>query len=296
MSEILEMDFDNDVVLPTSQMYVGRNASSIISKKTDDVQVIEFLENAKASFINCTKYLQKTLPLKNSLLKCISAIDPTARGHHTTLARLKRLPELLKNVLDDSDITSYDLEVHRYQVDNNLPCPYINGNLTRIDVWWAFVFESEKYPALSKMVKAILSCFHGPQVESAFSSMSGILDQECGRMTIDTLSALQTVKYRLLKSEKTAVDFFKRDDYLHTPVQKSLCNNLRSSYKRYKEELEAKKREKEAKKEKLKIVGSQEISRKEAIDSVKAAEKKLRLARKRKLEQMAERVAKKRKL
>lgn len=89
--------------------------------------------------------------------------------------------------------------------------------------------------------------------------------------------------------------YFKRDNCLHTPVQTSLCKNIRSSYRRYKEELDAKKMEKQALKEILKVLEKKEISRKKAIISVKAAEKKLRLARKRKLEQMAEKIAKKKK-
>lgn len=52
------------------------------------------------------------------------------------------------------------------QVDNNLHCPLNDSNLTKIDVWWAFVFASGRYSALSKMVKAILSCFHGPKIEA----------------------------------------------------------------------------------------------------------------------------------
>ena len=151
-------------------MYLGSVTSSIIVTKINDEHVKTLLENAKAAFINCAKYLQKTLPLNSTLLKCISAIDPMARGHHTTLARLKKLPCLIKNVLDEEDVKAYDLEVHRYQVDN-LPLPMQNEKPIRIDIWWAYLFENGKYPAMTKMVKAILSCFHGPQVESAFTSM-----------------------------------------------------------------------------------------------------------------------------
>ncbi|KFM61568.1 hypothetical protein X975_11224, partial [Stegodyphus mimosarum] len=75
----------------------------------------------------------------------------------------------------------------------------------RLDEWWAKVFADGSYPALSKMVKAILSFFHGPQVESAFSSMSSVLEKECGRMSIDTFSAIQTVKYKFLSCNKSAL-------------------------------------------------------------------------------------------
>lgn len=295
MSEILNISLDDSsIILPATQMYLGSNTSSIIGKKFNDVHVKTFLENVEAAFITCGKYLLKTLPLNSSLLKCVSAIDPCVRGHHTTLARLKRLPELVQNVLEEGDLTSYELEIHRYQVDN-LSNPIDNGKPVRIDVWWAGVFESGKYPSISKMVKAVLSCFHGPQVESAFSAMSNILDKECGRMNVETLSSIQTVQYKLRKSEKSAIEFFKRENNLSSPVQKSLCSNLKNSYRLYKNELDVMKKEKETNKENLKILKDKEIAKQKAIDSIKAAEKKVRLARKRKLEKMAANIAKKKK-
>lgn len=175
--------------------------------------------------------------MNNPLLKSILGIDPTDRGHHSTLLKFKRLPELTQNALTQDKI-SYNLEVHKYQIDKKLASPSdTDGKIMRLDEWWAKVFADGSYPALSKMVKAILSCFHGPQVESAFSSMSSVLDKECGHMSIDTLSAIQTEKYKFLSCNKSALEFFKRDDHLHSPVHKTLCKNLRHAHKVYKEEL-----------------------------------------------------------
>ncbi|GBO02812.1 hypothetical protein AVEN_69588-1 [Araneus ventricosus] len=84
----------------------------------------------------------------------------------------------------------YSLDVHLYQVDKFLPS-YTDehGNILQIDLWWAAVFRSNKYCALSKMVRAILSCFLFPQVESSFSMMGDVLDKESGNMKIETFSA-----------------------------------------------------------------------------------------------------------
>uniref|UniRef100_A0A8C5BWR0 Sulfotransferase n=1 Tax=Gadus morhua TaxID=8049 RepID=A0A8C5BWR0_GADMO len=42
--------------------------------------------------------------------------------------------------------------------------------------WLAKVFNSQKFPALSKVVKAALSIFHGPLVEASFNLMGDIID------------------------------------------------------------------------------------------------------------------------
>ena len=97
-----------------------------------------------------------------------------------------------------------------------------------------------------------------------FKRLNNILDKECGRMNIETLSSILTVQYKLRKSEKSAIEFFKRDDYLHSPVQKSLCNNLQSSYRLYKNELDVIKKERGAKKENLKAVQDTEMSKKKS--------------------------------
>lgn len=65
------------------------------------------------------------------------------------------------------------------------------------------------------MVKYILSCFHGPQVESSFNIMNDVIDSKSGRINIDTYSSIQTVKYGIKSAEKNAIEYFKKKDYLH---------------------------------------------------------------------------------
>ena len=57
-------------------------------------------------------------------------------------------------------------------------------------------------------VKAALSVFHGPMVESNFSLMSEIIDSRSGSMNISTLSAIQTVKHTTLTRKQTALQMF----------------------------------------------------------------------------------------
>lgn len=76
------------------------------------------------------------------------------------------------------------------------------------------------------MAVAVLSCFHGPQVESSFSLMGEILDPKSSRMKIDTYSAIQTVKYNMKAKETTAQTMFGRSDVLYDHVNEALWRNM----------------------------------------------------------------------
>ena len=51
--------------------------------------------------------------------------------------------------------------------------------------------------------------------------------------------------------EKTAIQFFQKKDYMHETVDKLLCNNMYSSNKEYKADLDKKKFEKLLKQKKI---------------------------------------------
>lgn len=284
VSQLINLDLSSDEnLLKKRKMFLGFTTESIVEKNIKDVAVISFLNQASQAYIQCGQYLQKKLPLDNLLLKCISAIDPLARGHSVTADRLKMLPKLVKNVLSNEEEIQYALDVHLYQVDKCLPSHEdASQNILRIDVWWASFYKLKKYDALSKMVKALLSCFHGPQIESSFSMMGDILDKGSSNMKIETFSAIQTVKYKLLSNEKSAIDFFKKADYLHDPVEKNLCKNMATSYLQYKKELSLKEEKKKMLSVKENITSKQE-DKKEICEK----ENKSRMIHKRKLEELA---------
>ena len=66
-----------------------------------------------------------------------------------------------------------------------------------MDQWWIAVEATGRYSNLPKMALAVLTCFHGPLVESSFNIMGDLMGGRNFRMELPTYSALQTVKYRL---------------------------------------------------------------------------------------------------
>ena len=63
----------------------------------------------------------------------------------------------------------------------------IEVTLSPLDVWCSKLFNMQKYSSLSEMVKTILSCFHGPQVEDIFTIMSDVTDKRSGKILRDIL-------------------------------------------------------------------------------------------------------------
>ena len=118
-------------------------------------------------------------------------------------------------------------------MDGNLPSP-LNDEDNEIDCleWWGKI--SDRCSVTFKVVFAILSTFHGPQVESTFSVMNHVNDQNSGRMNMVTYGAIQGIKCAL-KTRKPCkpnrlVTVFSRSDRLYFPVDPKTSNGLRHSY------------------------------------------------------------------
>lgn len=92
----------------------------------------------------------------------------------------------------------------------------------------ASVFKTGKYPGQCQAVKAALSIFHCPLVESSFNLLGDIIDPRCTSMNIDTFSSIQTVKYTLVSRNQSAIEMFRRD-YKFGEVAKKLCSNISSA-------------------------------------------------------------------
>ena len=64
------------------------------------------------------------MPLADPLLRALSALDPSLRGHPLTLDELSTLPELVTNVLVDEEHDEFDMQVCYYIISCDLPPPY----------------------------------------------------------------------------------------------------------------------------------------------------------------------------
>ena len=132
-------------------------------------------------------------------MKKFSVIDPkiVTSLNKLVLKWFNDILTVLVNVLTSEEQDEYDLEVRKLLVDAQLPSA-LDSKRDYIDclTWWISV--SKKCPVVFKVVRAVLSIFHGPRVESSFSTMGDIINKKSGRMNIETYAAIQTIKYALV--------------------------------------------------------------------------------------------------
>ena len=280
---------------PLREMFVGTTAEKAM-KAWDRKRKEKFLQVVQSAYLACGRVLQKKLPLNNQLLMAASVIDPACDHNHSTAkAAFNRLPKLATNVVqlektkelygtelerqNDARLDAYSMEVLAYCSSQDFGPP----SKMSVCEWWNRVEQTGNYPLLSSVVAALMSCFHGPAVESSFSVMKMILDDKSSRLSIDTYSALQTVKYSLRSSGKTAVQCFSRKDIKHTPVNHQMCRLLRGSAAAYKSKQNKAREEKEAKQALMSQKHQAEVSRLRLKALQAEAERQARLAHKRKM-------------
>ncbi|XP_051512226.1 uncharacterized protein LOC127416743 [Myxocyprinus asiaticus] len=205
-------------------MYVGWDADRFRVSHLQYSLLKPFLQQVSRAYTTCAKYLQKKLPLHSKTLQCLSAMDPVVRGQSQTGFELKKLTQMMSHMLPPDAATHQ--EILQYSVDQTLPT-FKEGD--DVVTWWVSVFETGKYPRLCQAVKAAMSIFHGPLVESSFNLMGDIIDPRSTSMNIATFSAIQTVKYTLQSRKQCAIEMFSRDDVKFGTVDRRLCSNINSA-------------------------------------------------------------------
>lgn len=160
--------------LPQKEMFVGNSSfvKNAITNKDKHSSVKSVLEQLSVAYVDCAQTLQRKMPINNIFLQAVSSIDPCARGHSITLSYMKKLPVVVKNVFQDSEIALFEKEAHKYMSDPNLP-DYKPGD-DKISCWWSAV--SKEYPLLGRMSTALLTCFHGRKELSTLWEISRIQD------------------------------------------------------------------------------------------------------------------------
>ena len=203
----------------------------MLSLKKKDM-VNDFLIQVKQSYLASGKYLQNIYDITNPILKAFSAIDPVARRNTLTFTYLSKLFSHFKFILQDSTHSNYFDEIKKYQLDKSLPV-YTQESYPDISLWLAIIIDSNKYPTLSKIIKAALSIFTGPQVESLFSKMKDIVTPRASRMSVETYSSYMSVKYSLISEGKSATARYLRKNVMRDPINKTRAYYLRTARSQY---------------------------------------------------------------
>lgn len=193
--------------LPIKSIFIGEKAKELIASasKTSKFHVKSFQTAYVEAYVHCSQSLLAKMPIQNPFLQAVSSIDPICRQSSLSLKLMKRLPQLVKNVILDSEKELYELEVHNYHSDALLQ--QIGENESAAE-WWLKFKKSTNYPLISKMTCALLTCFHGPRVESSFSIMNTVITPGSSRLNVETFDGIQSIKYCLMAEKKNCCNLF----------------------------------------------------------------------------------------
>ena len=246
--------------LPINQWHIRTDARQILRKLPADHPVkTEFYKAMKQALELASPYIQSKFPLNNNVLKTLTSINPACHGTTIGASIRKRLKTYLPSVIPEAENEAFDLEVNKYHLDKNIPkAVNEDGSSKRLDTWWAGVFDIDGYPHLSKVIKACLSIFMGPMMEHSFSTMNNVIDKKTNRNNVETVNAIQTVKYDLKAKNETTISCYCRTDVLRSPIDRRLCYRVHHSYTLYKKKLETLRN---ARKRKRDEMGTKEVSK-----------------------------------
>lgn len=224
---------DDHINCNEDEIFIGCEARECLKNSRLSVSSA-FMACVKKGYLQAGKVLLRKLPLSNATLRALSFLNPDKRSKSESISQLQYLSSLFNHLLTSDEKSAVQEEILEYVVNDIFP--ELGNN--RVDLWWAAV---NCVPILRKVMKAALSIFHGPQVESSFSIMKNVMDKKAGSMAVGTYSSVQTIKYHLKACKSSSVEFFKRPSVNHTPVSGELVNNMKSARRKYMSALDAKK-------------------------------------------------------
>lgn len=240
----------NDVKnhLSENLLYVGIEATNILKKLTKKHTIAEeFKSSLKKAYVSTAQHMLQKLPIGNSLFINFSCFDPELRGKSTTMSAFFNLSSHLSHIFSEAEMQDLDLEIRLYQTDMSVTemLHSFDGIQKKLpmDEYWYEIFKlrddinNPKFPVLSKLIKACLTCFHGPMIESAFNFMDNIITDTRTSLKIDSLDAVQTVKYYLMSTNSTTCEKYGCDDPKTTPMDKNLIKNVLGSWNAYQQDL-----------------------------------------------------------
>ncbi|KAK0042155.1 oxidoreductase YteT [Biomphalaria pfeifferi] len=181
-----------------------------LRNKSENIWINDFFNAVRVGYQNAADKMKK-MPLLNSTIIQLSALDPGLQQSTETATALTKLAEKLPNVICSDKCGMLDREIRLYTIDQALT--QLDADETspdfRLDTgWWSKAINMKepstdqvKYPLLGLLVKRLLSLFSGPLVESTFNIMDDIIECDESRMLHRNYEGIAIIKKCHLKSK-----------------------------------------------------------------------------------------------
>ncbi|XP_048511379.1 uncharacterized protein LOC125500995 [Athalia rosae] len=215
-------------LLPVAEVYCTSEVQDIL-KSLPGVDRVHFLKKAQNHYLEAAKHiLTKTCLFIGTVTKHFRCLQPEAIKKEAFIRSIQKIVDALP--LEISSIKLAD--EWKMLAMEKLP----DNKSQRIDHFWREIMKlktglgEQKYPNISKIVKASLSLSHGSaDIERGFSSSGRILTQDKTAMSLKTLNAKIYIKDGMKR--------FQNKPEL-VPMTKKLILAAESAHLKYKNYLE----------------------------------------------------------
>ena len=210
--------------------------------------VTDLAKNLRQGYERCATMLLQKLPLTNRTIIRLSCLHPAAFDEELFTTSITNLAKSLANVITEEEVGALNSEARDYSVDKDVASLVHSFDKTkRIDAdFWALVFRLQshggiRYPLLSRLVKALLSIFNGPLVESSFNLMDDCIRVDRSKISVENYEATALIRSSL-KSKKVSATTM--------TVTPQMARCIRTSKARYTKKQEQKKKQQREKQQK----------------------------------------------
>ena len=244
---ITDWDFDKHQ-LEDKHLEIGEETKAALQKVKSEADRKSCYRGMRNFLVVVLKYLQKTLPLNNKLLKCLQCLHPEKRKECLNVTQIKYIAHQMP-CTSTAEVTSVVDEYKMYQLEK-MPSNWKEDEKPRrIDHYWRDVLDIKtsdgqpKYPYLSKVVKCALTLSHGQaDNERSLSINKKLLRDDRAALSYDAINGTRLTKDAVLHSGKV------QDVTIDQDMLKA-CRTAHQMYRQQKE-LEKQKEEEEKKRKK----------------------------------------------
>lgn len=210
-----------------------------VAESVDQSVLHDLAVKVRKGLTDTAMYLMEKLPLSNKALRCFEALDPDKRRKTGSIKKLKQLKNYIQcRPLNESAAIQ---EITEFCSDNELPkSRYTDNTPVPLDEWWHSIGNmknadsSRRYEYLHSLVKAVITCFHGPKVEGSFSLMNMTSTEFRPRLSVESMSVSLIAQYRR-KVFGDCVSQFGSSNPRYDPIPSGLAHNMRKAWKVRKE-------------------------------------------------------------
>ncbi|CAF3008436.1 unnamed protein product [Rotaria sp. Silwood2] len=275
VQQLLSISFDSQAnQKPDSKLAIGEVTRNVFNEMATNEKNM-FLKDVRDIYIIISRELARTLPLTNNFLRNLQFINPLLRHHESSHDSLMIVARDLPQLFSNNDLDQLNAEWRLYE-NETIPDDWylqksINGDHYEVikyhpvDHYWKHVFNIKnnlgvpKFVMLSKLIKSLLALSHGnADVERGFS--------ENAALVTDNRSSLSETSVNGLRITKDAVKFYGQgkvhDATNAVPICKSLLDNVKEAYSRYRidqEKIQKLIKEKEELETAAKLLKTQEL-------------------------------------